>query len=96
MPLSRFGDYKDTFKNAPLNQVIGPLKINNFYMIARVIAKENQRPLTFEEVREGIKEVLKQEQRSKSIQVYLDDLRSKHTITVDQEKVANVPIYQYN
>jgi parvulin-like peptidyl-prolyl isomerase len=96
VPLSRFGDYKDTFKNAPLNQTIGPLKINNFYMIARVISKEKQRPLTYEEVREGIQEVLKQEQKSKSIQNYLDELRGKHTISIDQDKVASVPILKYN
>jgi parvulin-like peptidyl-prolyl isomerase len=96
VPLSRFGDYKDTFKNAPLHQLIGPLKISNFYMIAKVIARENQRLLTFEEVHEGIKEVLKQEKKSKSIQGYLDNLRSEHQITIDQDKVASAAIIRFN
>ena len=96
VPLSRFGEFEETFKNAPLNQVIGPFEINNFYMIARVIAREEQRPLTFEEVREGIQAVLKQEQRSKSIQDYLDNLRSQHTITIDEDRVASIPVLKYN
>ncbi|MCK4558989.1 MAG: peptidylprolyl isomerase [Calditrichia bacterium] len=94
VPLSRFGDFKDTFANAPVNQVIGPLKINNFYMIARVIEKEKERQLAFEEVREGIQETLKHEVKSRNIRNYLDDLRSKYTISIDEEMVANVPIYQ--
>jgi hypothetical protein len=65
-------------------------------MIAKVIARENQRLLTFEEVHEGIKEVLKQEKKSKSIQGYLDNLRSEHQITIDQDKVASAAIIRFN
>jgi peptidyl-prolyl cis-trans isomerase C len=96
VPLSRFGEFRETFENAQLNQLIGPLKINNFYMISRIIGKQDQRPMTYEDVREGIKEVLKQEQKSRSIQAYLENLRSQHNITIDQDRVASVPVLKYN
>ncbi len=94
VPLSRFGDLSETFASAPLNNIIGPLKINDFFIIARVTARQKARPLALNEVREAIWEVLKQAAKSSNIEKYLDNLKENTNILVHQDQVSNVQLLQ--
>jgi parvulin-like peptidyl-prolyl isomerase len=51
-PRSKFGDLNNTLWNSDINEIIGPIKIENIWGLFKVLDKRESRPIEFEKVKE--------------------------------------------
>jgi hypothetical protein len=91
-PLSRYGNLKEHFKEAPRNKITGPLKVDEFYVIARVIDREESRLFEYEEVSEAIIEQLKKNAERENFAAYVDSLRSDYPVSVNDQLLMDLKI----
>ena len=91
-PLSRYGNLKEHFKEAPRNKITGPLKVDEFYVIARVIDREESRLFEYEEVSEAIIEQLKKNAERENFAAYVDSLRSDYPVSVNDQLLMDLKL----
>ncbi len=91
-PLSRYGNLKEHFKEAPRNKIIGPLKVDEFYVIARVIDREESRLFEYDEVKSVIVETLKKNKERENFAAYVDSLRSEYPVSVNDQLLMDLKL----
>jgi len=90
--ISRFGYFKKYLKGVPLMKVIGPIAVDEFYVIARIIQRESPQQLKISEVANVIVETLRQEQKRDYFNEYIKELRQKYPVEIMQDKLFNLKI----
>jgi parvulin-like peptidyl-prolyl isomerase len=84
-PLSKFGNFKNLFWDSQLGEIIGPLKIENFFGIFKVLGKKESKPIDLDEVWEEVTIASQYENQTKILKEYLGEIRSKVNIRVDEK-----------
>lgn len=84
-PLSKFGNFKNLFWDSQLGEVIGPLKIENFFGIFKVLGKKESKPIDLDEIREEVTRASQYEHQVEILKKYLSEIRSKVNIGVDEK-----------
>jgi parvulin-like peptidyl-prolyl isomerase len=84
-PLSKFGNFKNLFWDSQLGKIIGPLKIENFFGIFKVLGKEESKPIDLDEIREEVTRASQYENQVEILKKYLGEIRSKVNIRVDEK-----------
>jgi parvulin-like peptidyl-prolyl isomerase len=83
-PISKYGNLKNLFWDSRLGEIIGPLKIENFFGIFKVLGKEESKPIDLDEIRDEVTKASQYENQTKILKEYLDQIRSKVDIRVDE------------
>ncbi len=83
--LDKFGILKDTLSKAEQNEIIGPIKIEERYGIFKLLEKIDKRLKDFESVKIDAERLLKKEKSSQIMMEYLDKLKSKVSIVIDEQ-----------
>lgn len=84
-PISKYGNYKNLFWDSPLGEIIGPLKIENFFGIFKVLGKVESKPIDFDEIREKVTKASQYEHQVEILKKYLSEIRSRINIRVDEK-----------
>ncbi len=90
--ISQFGILQEHLEKAELNKVYGPLKIENYYVIFKLLGKKEKRLKNFNEVYDLAHRLLKKEKSKYIIQSYIDKLASRVKINYDEIKLSNIKI----
>ena len=91
-PVSRYGNLKAEFKAAKVNEIIGPLKVDQFYLIARILEREDSRLYEYHEVKDAIFETLKINTERQNFATYVDSLRTKYKVAVNDQLLMSLKI----
>jgi len=82
-PVSRFGPLAGELAAAPLNRICGPVEAAGYFVIYRVLRRDQAVALEFDQVRPGIETVLRTEYKRAFFQEHIDSLRRLHPVWVD-------------
>ncbi len=91
-PVSRFGNLASVFSDARTGDLLGPLPVGDAFVIAKVKERVAPQQLQFDDVRPGIEEVLKQIHRKENYQIYVNKLREKVGVTIDDDMLMTLRI----
>lgn len=83
-PISKYGNLKNLFWDSRLGEIIGPLKIENFFGIFKVLGKEENKPIDFEDIRAEVTKASQYEHQTEILKKYLAEIQSKVDIRVDK------------
>jgi parvulin-like peptidyl-prolyl isomerase len=83
-PISKYGNLKNLFWDSRLDEIIGPLKIENFFGIFKVLGKEESRPIDLDEIRDEVTKASQYENQIEILKEYIDEIRNKVNIRVDE------------
>lgn len=90
--VEKFGRLKDVLWNSPVGSVVGPVKIQNYYGIFRVIEKVESMPRDFSEVRNDALRLLKKERSKEIVEAHINKLKSKTSISINEEFLASAGV----
>lgn len=90
--LSQFGILKDYLEKGELNKVYGPVRIENYFVIFKILDKKESQLKDFNEVYDLAHRLLKKEKSKFIMQTYIDKLSSKVKISLDEKKLSNIKI----
>ena len=91
-PLSKFGMLKDRFLNEPVGSLIGPVQVENFYGIFKVIGKINGQPIEFSLVKSKAEKILKENKGKEIFQAYIDKLKNKVKVEINKNLLLNADV----
>ncbi len=83
-PKPVFGKLQDTFWNAELGKVIGPVMSGDFYGIFKVIGKNKGKPKEFSLVKNSVEKALRRELLSQKLPAYINDLHKKVPVEINE------------
>lgn len=83
-PISKYGNLKNLFWDSRLGEIIGPIKIENFFGIFKVLGKEESKPIDFEDIRAEVTKASQYEHQTEILKKYLAEIQSKVDIRVDK------------
>jgi parvulin-like peptidyl-prolyl isomerase len=83
-PISKFGNFKNLFWDSQLGEIIGPIEIENFFGIFKVLGKEESKPIDFDEIREEVTKASQYEHQTEILREYLSKIRSRVNIRVNE------------
>jgi foldase protein PrsA len=87
--ISRYGNLKDTFWNADIDEVVGPLKIENYYGIFRIAEKEESKLLDLQFVIDEVSHRAKLLNRKEIFAKYFNLLKEKVDVKINEEIVES-------
>ena len=91
-PLSKYGMLKDRFLNEPVGSLIGPIQVENFYGIFKVIGKINGQPIEFSLVKSKAEKILKENKGKEIFQAYIDKLKNKVKVEINKNLLLNADV----
>lgn len=91
-PLSKFGIFKELLWETPINTVVGPLLVEDFYGIFRVLEKHASRPLSYISVKDRAEKAAKTEHQVEIFRKYIEELRKNVETFVDEELLLNLSL----
>lgn len=90
--ITKFGNLKDYFWNAPLNVLLKPIEIQGLYGIFKVIEKVESRPLAFEEVKNEAMAAAKFKFQKDLIRNYINKLYDNVEVVTDDALLTSITI----
>ncbi|HVO73708.1 MAG TPA: peptidylprolyl isomerase [Ignavibacteriaceae bacterium] len=84
-PVSKFGMLKDTLWNSEIGSLVGPIKVQDYYGIFKVLGKINQKPFEFSEIKEKVVSAVRLEKRKPVMENYLKEIQKKINVQINQE-----------
>jgi parvulin-like peptidyl-prolyl isomerase len=91
-PVSKYGMLKDTLWNSEIGSLIGPLKVQDYYGIFKVLGKTDRKPFEFDEVKEKTISAVKLESRSLIMESYLKEIQKKVTVEINNQLLKSYTI----
>jgi len=88
--INKFGILKEQFQNLKINEVIGPLRIEDYFGIFKLIGKIDSQPLKYELVKNEAKRLLKKEKSKEIMSNYLDNLKKNVNVIMNDSLIANM------
>ena len=86
-PIYEFGSLKDTLWKSPLGKIVGPIKIQDYYGIFKVIEKQEAHPIPFETIRPQVLARMKADLKTKIVNDYLSLKKQKLKIEINYKKI---------
>jgi len=90
--LSQFGMLGSYLQKSEIGKVYGPVRIENYYVIFKVLEKKEGSLKNFKDVYELAHRLLKKEKSKSIMQSYIDKLSQKVKISFDEKKLSNIQI----
>lgn len=94
-PISKFGNYKNLFWDSQVEEVIGPIKIENIFGIFKVLGKVESKPIDFNEIKEEVVMGSKLEKQTDIMKNYLDAIRNKVSISVNENVLNSYEVAEF-
>ncbi len=91
-PVSKYGMLKDTLWNSEIGSLIGPLKVQDYYGIFKVLGKVDKKPFEFDEVKEKTVSAVKLEKRSRIMESYLKEIQKKVIVEINNQLLKTYTI----
>ncbi len=91
-PVSRFGLLKDPLWNGSAGELIGPLQIEEFFGLFRILGKREGQPRPFVDVRGHVKRMVQLEEQRTTVREYLTRLQERIGVEIDQELLASFDV----
>ncbi len=88
-----FGPMGEKFFAASVGEILGPERVDPYWAVFKVLERRQGRPKSFDEARSDIVAVLTQERRRQAFRAAVGDLRSRASITVNSDLLANIVIH---
>lgn len=90
--INKFGILKEQFQNLKINEVIGPLRIEDYFGIFKLIGKIDSQPLKYELIKDDAVRLLKKEKSKEIMSNYLDNLKKNVNVIMNDSLIANMII----
>lgn len=90
--VDKFGMLKDTLWNSSIGQIVGPIKIQDYYGIFKVIEKLESFPKEYSSVKNDALRLLKKEKSRDLMASYLNKLTGKLKIEVNEKLLSTAEI----
>lgn len=84
-PVSKFGSLKGKLWNSPIGELIGPIKIENYYGLFEVLNKKKREPLAFNPIKDRVNQTLRFEKQKTIVQDYLGKLQKNINIEINEQ-----------
>lgn len=91
-PIDKFGNLKETFTNSNVGELIGPVRIENYYGLFKILGKKDPRPVEFSIIKKSVRDAFIFEQRTKLRDEYINKIRSDLKIKIDYKLLASFNI----
>lgn len=91
-PIDKFGNLKETFSNSNVGELIGPVRIENYYGLFKILGKKDPRPIEFSIIKKSVRDALIFEQRTKLRDEYINKIRNGLEIKIDYKLLASFNI----
>jgi len=88
--INKFGILKEQFQNLKINEVIGPLRIEDYFGIFKLIGKIDSQPLKYELIKDDAVRLLKKEKSKEIMSNYLDNLKKNVNVIMNDSLIANM------
>lgn len=86
--IEKFGQLKDVLWNSPLGSIVGPVMIQNYHGIFRVIEKVDGSPKEYSAVRNDALRLLKKEKSKEIVEAHINKIKSKISISINEKLLA--------
>jgi len=90
--LSQFGALSENIQKSEIGKVYGPIRIDNYFVLYKVLEKKDGRLKEFNEVYDLAHRLLKKEKSKFIVQSYIDKLSKNVEITYDESILSNIKI----
>jgi parvulin-like peptidyl-prolyl isomerase len=87
--ITKYGMLKDTLWKVPINKVIGPLRVDNYYGIFRVLGKTEGKPIDYLSIKDEVSKAAKNELQKEIVNEYITHLSEKLNIKIDKDVFAS-------
>jgi len=91
-PLSKFGIFKELLWKSPIKSIVGPLIVDNFYGIFRVLEKKASKPLSYILVKDRAEKAAKTEHQVEIFRKYIVELRKNVETYVNEDLLLNLSL----
>jgi len=91
-PVSKFGMLKDTLWNSSVGEIIGPINIQDYCGIFKVLGKSDSKPFEFEKVKSEVIGAYKRVHNKELVKKYLEKLHSKISIKINKQLLGSINI----
>jgi parvulin-like peptidyl-prolyl isomerase len=88
--INKFGLLKDRFNILKINEVIGPIKIDNYFGIFKLIERVEGKPIKYGLVKNEAERFLKKERSKEIMNNYLDNLKKNVNVLLNDSLLANM------
>jgi parvulin-like peptidyl-prolyl isomerase len=92
LPVSQFGNYGRLLWDSELGEIVGPLEADNYFYIFRITGKKEGKPIDFEDIKDEVSDLLKSNTRHLIMMDYIENLRNKVEVQVDENLLASYNI----
>lgn len=90
--LSKYGALKDTLWNSEVGKIVGPIKIENYYGIFKIIEKREKELKPFEIVKYDVIKLLKKEKSRQLVSDYIEKIKSHITVNINEKLLSLKPV----
>lgn len=90
--LSQYGILQDQIARSKIGEIIGPIKINSYYGIFKVLDRKEGELKDFEKVYDVANRLLKKEKSKFIVQTYIDNLKKKVNLSYDDLLLSRVTL----
>lgn len=91
-PIDKFGNLKETFTNSNVGELIGPVRIENYYGLFKILGKKDPKPIEFSIIKKSVRDAFIFEQRTKLRDEYINKIRNGLEIKIDYKLLASFNI----
>jgi len=90
--VSKYGMLKDTLWKSEIGKLIGPIQIEGYYGIFKILGKRTGELKKYEQVKNDVVRLLNKEKSKSVMQEYIDKLKSKVQIKVNEDLLGSIVI----
>ncbi|NJD22528.1 MAG: hypothetical protein FIA82_07635 [Melioribacter sp.] len=90
--VSKYGMLKDTLWKSETGKLIGPIQIEGYYGIFKILGKRTGEIKKYEQVKNDVVRLLNKEKSKSVMQEYIDKLKSKVQIKVNEDLLGSIVI----
>jgi parvulin-like peptidyl-prolyl isomerase len=91
-PKASYGIYADTLANARIGQIIGPLFVDPYFGVFKVIGKKDGRVRTFDEAREDVIKGTGFSKKQEALKTGIMTLRAHATVEINNSLLENISL----
>jgi len=93
-PIDKFGSLKDIFTKSTIGELIGPVRIENYYGLFKILGKKDPKSIEFSIIKKGVRDAFIFEQRTKLRDEYINKIRNGLEIKIDYKLLASFNILE--
>jgi len=87
-PLPMYGNYSNLFWETQVDEIIGPVKIENTYGIFKVLGKTENQPIDFNLIKNEVIKEVQFEKQTEILRDYINSLRKKVNVKINDNLLS--------